>query len=154
MKDSTTTLTRLRTQLDALPILLEGVPREQYDKRVEDRWSVTENVAHLARYHEISIERIRLILTEREPSVLAYRAEDDSEWRAWQARSFEEVMQRMHASRATLIGVAERLMADEWARTARHSRFGVLSLHAWLEFFLVHESHHLYVITRRARGLA
>ena len=31
--------------------------------------------------------------------------------------------------------------------------FEELTLRAWLEFFLVHEGHHLYVIMKRARGV-
>ena len=77
----------------------------------------------------------------------------DPSWPAWQARSFEDIPERLHALRATLIAAVEALTPEQLSRTGRHSRFGPLSLHAWLEFFLVHEGHHLYVIIKRARGL-
>lgn len=154
MGDSRTSLlTRLHGQLLALPVLLEGIPREALDRRAGDKWSVTENVAHLARHHEITLDRIQRILSEQEPSLPAYRADQDPSWPAWQARSFEDIAQRLHALRTTLIAAVEVLTAEQLSRTGRHSRFGPLSLHAWLEFFLVHEGHHLYVIVKRARGL-
>lgn len=146
-------LDRLRTQLSALPSLLEGIPRADLDKRVAGAWSVTENVAHLARHTELTIERVKRILAEHEPAFPVYRAEQDPEWPAWQARSFEDSLERLHAARATLIAMVERLTPGELARTGRHARFGLLSLRGWLDFYLVHEGHHLYVITRRAHGL-
>jgi hypothetical protein len=146
-------LTRLRMQLSSLPALLGGARRRDYDVRVGDKWSVTEHVAHLARYHEVMIERVRLILTERDPAIDAYRAETDPEWPAWRGVSFEDAGLRLHAARATLIGILEGITPDQWTRTGRHPRFGDLSLRAWMEFFLVHEGHHLYVITKRARGI-
>lgn len=153
MDASTTILTRLRTQLSSLPALLEGVPRRDYDARVGGKWSVTENVAHLARYHEVTIERVRLILSEQGPAIDTYRAETDPEWPSWHGVPFEDAVLRLHAARGTLVGILEGLAADQWTRTGRHPRFGSLSLRAWLEFFLVHEGHHLYVIIRRARGI-
>ena len=146
-------LPRLRTQLAALPALLESVARDRFDVRPGGAWSVTDTVAHLARYHEISIERIRAILTEEAPAFGPYRAEQDPEWPAWQAQSFEDLMLRLRASRAALIEIVEQLTPEQWARTGRHHVFGTLSLRAWLEFFLAHEGHHLYILMKRARGV-
>jgi hypothetical protein len=153
MEASASILSRLRTQLTGLPALLDGVPRRAFDSRAADKWSVTENIAHLGRYHEVSIERIHEILTSSEPTIPAYHSDADPEWPAWQRRSFEEAMQRLHAARATLIGIIEALSPEQWTRRGKHTRYGPLSLRAWLELFLAHEGHHLYVITRRSRGL-
>lgn len=142
---------RLRLQLAGVPALLERVPRRDYDTRADDRWSVTETLAHLARYHEIWIDRVRMILAEDDPAFTAYTAETDPEWPAWQRQPFEQVMPLLQANRAALIDIVDRLTPDQWMRTGRHSRFGSLSVRAWLEFFLVHEGHHLYTIFSRAR---
>ena len=153
MDPSTAVISRLRTQLTGLPALLENVPRDALDRRVAGKWSVTEHVAHLGRYHEVFIERVHGILTEQEPTFQAYRAEDDPEWPDWQVRSFEDAMQRLHAARDTLLGILKDLSGEQRARRGRHARNGVLPLRGWVELFLAHEWHHLYVITRRARGL-
>src|SRR5437868_6628772 len=153
MDPSTAVISRLKTQLAAVPALLENVPRDALDRRVADKWSVTEHVAHLARYHEVFIERVQRVLTEREPTFEAYRAEADPEWPDWQVRSFEDAMQRLHAARDTLLGILQDLSGEQWARTGRHARYGVLTLRGCVELFLAHEGHHLYVMTRRARGL-
>jgi uncharacterized damage-inducible protein DinB len=143
---------RLRGQLDALAHLIEGVPRADLDKRVAGKWSVTENAAHLARYTELTIERVRRILTDPEPTFPPYRAEQDAEWPAWQSRSFEDVVERLHATRADLAALVRNLTPEQLARKGRHARFGPMSLRAWLEFFLAHEGHHFYVILKRAHG--
>lgn len=153
MEPTASVLARLRTQLTGLAALLEGVPRGDFDKRVRDKWSVTENMAHLGRYHEVFIERVHRILTENEPTLEAYHAESDPEWPGWLTRSFEEAMLRLHAARGTLIEILQGITVEQWARTGRHTRYGPLTLRAWVELFLAHEGHHLYVVTRRARGL-
>lgn len=153
MDPSVAVLGRLRTQLSGLSPLLEAVPREGFGTRVGGKWSVTDHVAHLGRYHEIFIERVRRILAEREPAFDAYRAEDDPEWPEWQSRSFEAALQHLHAVREALLSILQNLTADQWMRRGRHARYGSMSLRGWVELFLVHEGHHLYVITRRARGL-
>ena len=153
MDDSRAIAERLQRQLAALPQLIEGVPRQNLDKRVGGKWSATENAAHLARHTELTIERVRRILAEEEPTFPPYRAEQDPEWPAWQARPFEEVMEKLRATRADLVARVALLTPEQLARTGRHARFGPLSLRTWLEFFLAHEGHHLYVLMKRARGL-
>jgi uncharacterized damage-inducible protein DinB len=143
---------RLRAQLEALPSLLEGVDRDALDRRVNGKWSVTETAAHLARYTELTIERVRRIVAEPEPSFPPYRAEQDPDWPAWQGRPFEDVAARLRASREELATVVANLTPGDLTRTGRHARFGSLTLRAWLEFFLAHEGHHLYVILKRAHG--
>ena len=153
MDDSKAIAERLRAQLEALPALIEGVPRADLAKRVGGKWSATENAAHIGRHTELTIDRVRRILAERDPEFPPYRAEQDPDWAAWQALSFEEVLERLHSTRAELADLVRELTAVQLERTGRHTRFGLLSLRAWLEFFLAHEGHHLYVLMRRARGL-
>jgi uncharacterized damage-inducible protein DinB len=151
--DSRAIAERLQRQLEALPQFVEGVPRESLDKRVAGKWSVTENAAHIARHTELTIERVQRILAEKDPIIPPYRAEQDAQWPMWQARSFEEVMEKLHATRADLAARVALLTPEQLARTGRHARFGPLTLRAWLEFFLAHEGHHLYVILKRAHGV-
>jgi len=146
-------LDRLRAQLEALPFLLEGVARDALDKRVNGKWSVKENAAHIARHTELTIERVERILAEEEPIFPPYRAEQDAEWPTWQARSFEEVMEKLRTTRADLAARVALLTPAQLARTGRHARFGSMTLRGWLEFFLAHEGHHLYVILKRAHGI-
>jgi hypothetical protein len=54
--------------------------------------------------------------------------------------------------RAKLMARLRSLTAEDFERTGVHPRFGEMSLSLWLEFFLVHEAHHLYAVLQLVRG--
>lgn len=148
--------TRLESQLDALPRLLGDASAEVIGARpASGKWSARENLAHLARHHEVMLERIERILAEDRPLLGRYRAEEDPEWPAWADLSTEEVLGPLKALRSRLVERVEGLSAAELSRTGVHPAFGEMTIPAWLEFFLLHEAHHLYVVMTRigeARG--
>jgi hypothetical protein len=47
--------------------------------------------------------------------------------------------------RAELIALVGSLSQAESTRTGLHPTFGELDVAGWLDFFLLHEAHHLYV---------
>ncbi len=144
--------TRLATQLDALPLVLGSADRESLTRRpASGEWSAHENLAHLARYHEVFIDRIRRILTEETPQLGRYRAEEDAEWPRWQARPPDEVLMRLKALRDDLIELIKNLTAEQWSRVGVHPVFGTMTIPAWIDFFLLHEAHHLYAVMNRVR---
>jgi hypothetical protein len=54
--------------------------------------------------------------------------------------------------RKQLVERIKALTPEQLPRSGIHSRFGEMSLALWIEFFLVHEGHHLYVILQRVRS--
>lgn len=147
-----TVAVRLQTQLNCLPTILAGVPLDALERRpTADKWSAKENLAHLARYQEIFRERIDRILTEDRPVFTRYRAEEDPGWPAWAARSADSVASELLALRSQLISVFDGLSDAELLRTGIHPRFGEMTVLQWMEFFLLHEGHHLYTVMQRAR---
>ena len=147
-----TTIARLKCQLDCLPILLDGASSEALDRRPKPgKWSARENLAHLARYEEMFLDRIQRIRSEDRPALPRYRAEDDPRWPQWLAMPTEDILSRLHSLRVELVGAVERLSAAEFSRVGVHSLFGEMTLTEWLEFFLLHEAHHLLAILQRVR---
>ena len=147
------TLSRLKTQLDCLPEALGSASVEVLLRRsLPGKWSAHENLAHLVRHHEVMLQRIQRILSEDPPKLDRYSAEEDPDWPACAALSPGIAIERLRVSRERLIATIERLTPDQMARTGIHSRMGPLSLSAWLEFFLLHEAHHLYLVFLRVRG--
>jgi uncharacterized damage-inducible protein DinB len=143
-------LIRLRTQLVSLDFLFAGAKPETIERRpTSGKWSARENLAHLGRYHEIFLDRLHRILTEPSPKFTRYRAEEDPGWQEWVSRPFEEIRTRVVALRLNLIDKISALQPCDYNRTGVHSAFGEMTLSLWLEFFLVHEAHHLYVILQR-----
>jgi uncharacterized damage-inducible protein DinB len=144
---------RLQGQLECLgPVLAGTAPADLQRRPASGKWSAHENLAHLARHHEVFLDRLRRILAEDRPVFPRYRAEEDAEWPAWAGLSPDEVRSRLDAYRRELVDVVEGLRDDQLARTAAHAVLGEMPLSLWLEFFLLHEAHHLYAVMARVRG--
>jgi uncharacterized damage-inducible protein DinB len=141
-------LQRCETQLqDFLAEALRGVSVDSLSAAtVPGIWSAHENLAHLARYHQIFLERIERILAEDVPIFGRYRAEEDPEWPSWSSLPMQQVLVRLSGMRTKLMAKLRSLSESDFQRTGVHPKFGAMSLALWLEFFLVHEAHHLYVV--------
>jgi uncharacterized damage-inducible protein DinB len=150
---SPSSASRLATQLDGLPALLQGAAPEALRRRTRSgKWSVHENLAHLARHHAVVLDRVRKVLAEDRPKLPRYAAEEDAEWPAWAALPPEEIQARLTALRAEILALVSGLTDEQLARTGVHPALGEMALPLWIEFFLLHEAHHLYVVMKRARG--
>ena len=57
----------------------------------------------------------------------------------------DEILGQLRALRAELVALVRGLSPAETARTGLHPTFGEMDVTAWLEFFLLHEAHHLYI---------
>lgn len=150
---------RLGHQLSALEMVLRGAGPEDLRWRPADgRWSAHENLAHLARHQEVLQERLERLLAEEGPRLARYRAEQDEAWPAWAALETEDVLRRLREGRGRLLARLDALTSAQLDRVGEHPVFGLLSVPDWLEFFLLHEAHHLYTAlsrigeARRARG--
>ncbi len=144
---------RLETQLDALSLVLDRASPEAISRRpASGKWSAHENLAHLARHHEVFLERVRRIVTETKPRLARYRAEEDPQWPKWPAMPTDEVLRRLQALRGDLIEIVKYLSPEQLNRIGVHPAFGEMTIPEWIEFFLLHEAHHLYVIMTRIRG--
>ena len=141
---------RLETQLEALDVVLTRATPELLDSRPPSgEWSARENLAHLARHSTVFLERLDRILREDTPRLGRYRAEDDPEWPQWTDLSVDEILRRLKDARHRLITWVSGLSLDDLGRTAVHPSFGVMTIPQWLEFFLLHEAHHLYTVMLR-----
>jgi hypothetical protein len=146
------TALRLRSQLDALAPLLDGVPDEALERAPgPGKWSARLNLAHLARYQDVFAERLERILREDGVALPRYRAEDDPGWAEWAAVSVPEIVARLTARRRALVDRLERVSPADLQRTAVHPALGPMTLPVWLEFFLLHEAHHLLAVLKLGR---
>jgi uncharacterized damage-inducible protein DinB len=116
------------------------------------KWSANEHLAHLARYHEVFLERVDRILKEDKPAFIRYRAEEDPEWERWRRLAYKEIAAELATGREKLMARLKPLSDSDYERTGVHSRFGEMSLALWFEFFLVHEAHHLYTVLQLVKG--
>ena len=144
------TLLRLETQVEVIASLLAGATSKAIMARsASGQWSAHENLAHLARHHDVFVERLHRMLRERAPQLGRYSAEEDPAWPEWSSLPLDEVLVRIGARRKQIIRIARGLSDAEAARVGIHPLFGEMSLALCVEFFLLHEAHHLYVVMLR-----
>ena len=142
---ASTLASRLSGQLAGFLALVGDLEPETLERRPDPgKWSAHENLAHLARHHQVMLARLESILREDQPLLERYRAEDDPQWPAWARVPPGENLSRLKDLRSDLVAVVRTLSAADLARTGLHPAFGEMSVPAWVEFFLLHEAHHLY----------
>ena len=156
MNKDSSIYTRLENQYETLFSFLNDFKEYELKQRpTPNKWSIYEHLAHLARYQEIFDERIERILDEHEPKLPRYRAEDDPYFEEWFMYSSSEIMGNYVVQRQAIQELLTNLSSQQFMRKGIHPVFGAMSIHYWLEFFLLNEAHHLYSIFRiRQRMLA
>jgi hypothetical protein len=129
--------------------LAEADPLDLAWRPPTGKWSALSNLAHIGRHHEIMRERLERVLAEDTPTFPRYTEADDPQWAEWEALPADAVWERLETRRAELRAWAAARTPDELRRTGVHMKFGEMDVAHWLEFFLVHEAHHLYVALQR-----
>ncbi|MER3498324.1 MAG: hypothetical protein C4308_06645 [Chitinophagaceae bacterium] len=143
----TSITTRLEYQHKSLLEIIEGLSDEQIRRPViTGKWSIFENIVHLAVYQHLFINRIRKILSENNPAFEQYTPDIDPEFADNCTKTTREIMQDLITTRRELITGIHSLTASDLHKKGKHSAYGNLSLKEWLNFFLLHEAHHLFTI--------
>ncbi|HLK69513.1 MAG TPA: putative metal-dependent hydrolase [Bryobacteraceae bacterium] len=142
---------RLIDQIEATPAGLRaavsGLTAEQLDTPYRPGgWSVRQTVHHVADSHINSFVRLRLALTENEPTIKPY---DEAKW-----AELVDVQMPVEVSLGLLEYLHQRWvvllrsLADaEFARTFRHPEVGVVRLDTNLALYAWHGRHHTAHIT-------
>jgi uncharacterized damage-inducible protein DinB len=146
------TIVRLRDQLGSLDAFVATKTTDEWNRKpASGKWSARENLAHLCRYHEIFLERLSRILREDRPQFERYRAEEDERWPSWSPLAVDLLLARIRQLRQEVRSKVASLSSEQLARTGIHPVLGEMNVPLWLEFFLLHEAHHLYAILFRLR---
>src|ERR1700679_1489726 len=66
------------------------------------KWNIHENIAHLAKYQPVFIDRIRKILTNEEPAFEVYSAEEDDEFEIYCAFTTYELLKKISSDREVI----------------------------------------------------
>src|SRR5438309_10939277 len=121
-RSTSSRLQRCETQLqDFLAEALRDVPLDSLSRRaVPEKWSAHENLAHLARYHQVFLERLERILVEPAPSFRGYRAEADPEWPRWAAMPPQQMLVTLSGLRTKLMARLRSLNQEDFRRTGIH----------------------------------
>lgn len=143
--------TRLQYQHKSLLELIEGLTDEQIRRPpLPGKWSIFENIVHLATYQHIFNERIRQMLRGGDPLFDRYTAEGDPLFHENCSRSSREIMQDLLATRKAMAAEITHFNEADYLKTGTHPVFGRMNIIQWLNFFLLHEAHHLFTIFKLA----
>lgn len=131
-------------------IIIKLNNRQIQQHRVKGKWSIHENIAHLAKYQPVFIERMRKVIAIDEPVFEAYKAEDDDEFEIYCAFTTYELLKKISSDREIIYHLIIHLPPDKLERTGTHPKYGKLTVLEWTEFFLLHEAHHMLAIFQLA----
>jgi len=146
--------TRLQYQHKSLIELIDGLSDEQIRKAIiPGKWSIFENIVHLETYQHIFIHRVKLMLEGTNPVFDRYTAEGDPLFHDHCAKSSREVMQDLLTTRKELAAGMLSFTEKDLAQPATHPVYGLMSMTQWVNFFLLHEAHHLFTIFKLAAEL-
>jgi uncharacterized damage-inducible protein DinB len=144
---------RLKNQHKTITELIGIAHPRLYLCPVPGKWSIHDHIAHVARYQEFFIERINIILENDTPVFERYKAEDDPFFEGWQERSTGDLIKILNADRQKLFTLIINIPVQKLSRTGIHKKFGEMTIIQWVEFFLLHEAHHLFTIFRLANDV-
>ena len=141
-------ITRMRELPQALELAVQNLTDAQLDTPYgEGKWTSRQIVHHLVDAHVNGYIRVRLILTEKNPTLRPYNQE------AW-AELVDAKSMPIGPSLIALKGIHERfcellesLIVSDWERTANHPEVGEVTLGRLIEEYADHGESHLKQIT-------
>lgn len=154
MQLSSAISTRLHYQHKVLVEVLDGLSDEQIRRQLNPgKWSIFENVVHLQTFQHKFISRVKQILKNEEPVFDRYTAEGDPLFLDNCHKSTREVMQDLLTTRKEMTAEIVSFKETDFDKRGTHIVYGKMNLHQWLNFFLLHEAHHLFTIFKLAAEL-
>ncbi len=142
---------RLKNQHEAIEQIISvvNISRMTFHPS-SDKWSIKDNIAHLAKYQQIFIDRINTILINNSTTFDRYKAENDPDFEAWRKRDISGLIKTLNSDRQVIFNLIISLGETELNMIGLHKKFGKLTVTQWTEFFLLHEAHHIFTIFQLA----
>ena len=146
--------TRLQYQHKSLLDIIDGLSEEMIRRQlVPGKWSIFENIVHLQTYQHVFCERIKKMLAENNPSFPRYSADTDPVFLDNCGKTIREIMGDLITTRKEMSTGRLSMKDKDIVRTGTHPVFGTMSIALWLNFFLLHEAHHLFAIFKMGAEL-
>ncbi len=146
--------TRLHYQHKVLMDVIEGLTDEQIRRAViPGKWSIFENIVHLQTYQHHFIQRVNRILEGNNPVFTRYTAEADPAFHEQCGRTSREILQDLISTRKEITAGMLNFPGSDLEKTGMHPVYGKMNMLEWINFFLLHESHHLFSVFKMAAEL-
>jgi uncharacterized damage-inducible protein DinB len=142
-------------QHKSLVEIIDGLSEEQIRINIiPGKWSIFENIVHLQTYQHVFCDRFKKIMQNSKPVFERYTAEADPDFLDNCHRTIREIMQDFISMRKQMVASALSLNEKDFGKSGFHPVYGQLNMVQWLNFFLLHEAHHLFTIFKLASLLS
>lgn len=146
--------TRLQYQHKSLINMIDELSDEIIRLQViPGKWSIFENIVHLQTYQHVFNSRVKKMIDENSPLFPRYVADTDLLFLDNCKRTTREIMGDMITTRKEMSNGRFSIKDEHLERTGIHPAFGTMTIAQWLNFFLLHESHHLFAIFKLSAEL-
>ncbi|HMK27401.1 MAG TPA: DinB family protein [Chitinophagaceae bacterium] len=146
--------TRLQYQHKALLDIIDGLSDELIRRQLTPgKWSIFENIVHLQTYQHVFCARIKKMLEENNPSFPRYSADTDPVFLENCGKTIREIMGNLITTRKEMSMGSLSIKEKDLQRTGTHPTFGTMTIAQWLNFFLLHEAHHIFTVFKMAAEL-
>jgi hypothetical protein len=143
MSEISAQLERFRRGPELLATALTGVFGEEEDfAPAPGKWSIRQIVAHLADAELVGAHRMRQVIAEDNPTIIAY---DQNAWAGnldYSRRKPKQSLETFRRLRAENYDLLKDLPESAYARTGNHTENGPMTLRALLEGYAGHTENH------------
>ncbi len=131
-----------------------GMSREQLLARpVPGKWSTLEVVAHLADFDPIIAMRMKSIIAEDKPQLLAADENRFASALAYHDRDLEEELTIIEQTRSQMARILRKQPEEALQRVGVHSKLGPVTLERFLTMGGKHITHHIHFIAEKRQAL-
>jgi hypothetical protein len=143
---------RLKTQHLAVAEIVKHIDEQRLNHQSgPGKWSIKDNVAHLASYQPVFIGRVHQMLKGDTPVFNAYRADDEADFIEACRWSVNDLLSKLNGNRRQILELITNLPDGQLSLKGTHPKYGTLTVTEWTEFFLLHEAHHLFTMFKLAK---
>jgi hypothetical protein len=144
-------LDRYASGYDDVVDALRGAADGDLDRAPDGGWSARTVVHHLADSEATAYVRLRRLIAEDDPLIVAYDEELFAR-RLHYDRPVEPSLAVLRAVREASLQLLRSLDPAEWERSGRHSDSGAYGVDDWLRIYASHAHDHADQIRRARRG--
>jgi len=143
---------RLNSQHLVIKELIKNLDKEIINRKSETgKWSIQENLVHIVSYHQVFLQRMDKIIAGDNPYFDRYTSEGDVNFDKIKKLPSIDLLNHLEEERNKVIEFIFQINKSELQKAGTHQKFGVMNLVEWIEFFLLHEAHHIYTIFKLSR---
>ena len=140
---------RLRGTLPRVEALVAGLDDARAQLQLEGKWSIAQNIGHLADVEELWQERLEDLRTGRKTYTPAVGSRFQELAKRHQERSVRATLEELEARRTRLVDALAKASSELRASRAFHERLQVpMRLVDCAQFYAEHDDHHLIRIRR------